>query len=76
MANTGRPHSGGSQFFINTVDNGYLDKENPSTPYAHPVFGEVIAGMDVVDKIQQVPTGRNDRPLKDVVIEKAEVVEN
>ena len=76
MANTGRPHSGGSQFFINTVDNGYLDKENPSTPYAHPVFGEVITGMDVVDKIQQVPTGRNDRPLKDVVIEKAEVVEN
>ena len=76
MANTGRPHSGGSQFFINTVDNGYLDKENPSTPYAPPVFGEVIPGMDVVDKIQQVPTGRNDRPLKDVVIEKAEVVEN
>ena len=76
MANTGRPHSGGSQFFINTVDNCYLDKENPSTPYAHPVFGEVIEGMDVVDKIQQVPTGRNDRPLKDVVIEKAEVVEN
>ena len=76
MANTGRPHSGGSQFFINTVDNSYLDKENPSTPYAHPVFGEVIEGMDVVDKIQQVPTGRNDRPLKDVVIEKAEVVEN
>ena len=40
------------------------------------MFGEVIEGMDVVDKIQQVPTGRNDRPLKDVVIEKAEVVEN
>ena len=75
MANTGRPHSGGSQFFINTVDNCYLDKENPSTPYAHPVFGEVVAGMDVVDRIQQVPTGRNDKPVNDVRIEKAEVIE-
>ena len=75
MANTGRPHSGGSQFFINTVDNGYLDKENPSTPYAHPVFGEVIEGMDVVDKIQNVQTGYMDKPVKDVVINKAEVIE-
>jgi Peptidyl-prolyl cis-trans isomerase (rotamase) - cyclophilin family len=70
------PHSGGSQFFINTNDNGYLDKENRSTPYAHPVFGQVVEGMDVVEKIQKVPTNRNDRPLKDVVIETAEVVED
>ena len=75
MANTGRPNTGGSQFFINTNDNGYLDKENPSTPYAHPVFGQVVEGMDVVDKIQKVPTNRNDKPLKDVVIETAEVIE-
>ena len=75
MANTGRPNSGGSQFFINTVDNSYLDKENPSTPYAHPVFGEVIEGMDVVDKIQNVQTGYMDKPVKDVVINKAEVIE-
>ncbi len=75
MANTGRPHSGGSQFFINTVDNSYLDKENPSTPYAHPVFGEVIEGMDVVDKIQHVKTGYMDRPVENVVINKAEVIE-
>lgn len=75
MANTGRPHSGGSQFFINTVDNCYLDKENPSTPYAHPVFGEVIEGMDVVDKIQQVKTDFRDRPVTDVIINQAEVVE-
>ena len=60
---------------INTVDNGYLDKENPSTPYAHPVFGEVIEGMDVVDKIQNVQTGYMDKPVKDVVINKAEVIE-
>ena len=75
MANTGRPNSGGSQFFINTVDNTYLDKEDPRTPYAHPVFGEVVSGMDVVDKIGRVETDRNDKPLSDVVIEKAEVVE-
>ena len=49
---------------------------HPIREYKGIVFGEVITGMDVVDKIQQVPTGRNDRPLKDVVIEKAEVVEN
>ena len=60
MANTGRPNTGGCQFFINTVDNVYLDKENPTTPYAHPVFGEVIGGMDVVDAIGKVKTGRND----------------
>jgi len=74
MANAG-PNTGGSQFFINTVDNTYLDKEDPRTPYAHPVFGEVVSGMDVVDKIGRVETDRNDKPLSDVVIEKAEVVE-
>lgn len=75
MANTGAPHSGGSQFFINTVDNTYLDKEDLRTPYAHPVFGTVISGMEIVDKISKVETDRNDKPLKDVKIIKAEVVE-
>ena len=75
MANTGRPHSGGSQFFINTVDNSYLDKENRSTPYAHPVFGTVVEGMDVVDKISKVDTDRNDKPRTDVKIVEAEVIE-
>ncbi len=75
MANTGRPNTGGSQFFINTVNNTYLDKENPSTPYAHPVFGEVVSGMDVVDKIGRVDTDRNDKPRDDVKIVKAEVLE-
>jgi len=75
MANTGRPNSGGSQFFINLVDNKYLDWDNPRTPSAHPVFGEVAEGMDVVDRIGNEKTGRNDRPLNDVVIEKAEVIE-
>jgi peptidylprolyl isomerase len=74
MANTGRPDSGGSQFFINLVDNTYLDWDNPRTASAHPVFGNVVEGMDVVDSIGKTATGRNDRPVKDVVIEKAEVV--
>lgn len=74
MANAG-PNTGGSQFFINTVNNNYLDWDNPRTPYAHPVFGEVIEGMDVVDKIQNVETDGNDKPLKTVKIEKAEVLE-
>jgi peptidylprolyl isomerase len=74
MANTGRPNSGGSQFFINLVDNKYLDWDDPRTPSAHPVFGEVVEGMDIVDAIGIAATGRNDRPQKDIVIKKAEVV--
>jgi len=73
MANTGRPNSGGSQFFINLVDNGYLDWDNPKTPSAHPVFGEVAAGMDVVDRIGGAETGKNDRPRSDIKIERITV---
>jgi peptidylprolyl isomerase len=75
MANTGRPNSGGSQFFINLADNGYLDWDDRSTPSAHPVFGEVVDGMKVVDAIGNTRTGRNDRPAADIVITKAEVSE-
>ncbi len=75
MANTGRPNTGGSQFFINLVNNKYLDMEDKSTPYAHPVFGTVVKGMDVVDAIGGVETGNGDRPVKQVAINKAEVVE-
>ena len=75
MANTGRPNTGGSQFFINLVDNTYLDWDNPRTPSAHPVFGEVVKGMDVVDRIGKVRTDSNDRPRVAVRITKAEVVE-
>jgi len=75
MANTGRPNSGGSQFFINLVDNKYLDWDDTRTPSAHPVFGIVTEGMDVVDAISKKRTGRNDRPVEDVIINKAEVTE-
>ena len=77
MANTGRPHSGGSQFFINTVDNCYLDKENPSTPYAHPVFGECAdeESYKVVLKIERTPTDMRDKPREERKILKAEVID-
>jgi peptidylprolyl isomerase len=65
MANAG-PNTGGSQFFINLVDNNFLDGK-------HPVFGKIVEGMDVVDKIGKTKTGHGDRPLKDVVIVKAEM---
>ncbi len=69
MANSG-PNSGGSQFFINLVDNTYLDFDNPMSQGKHPVFGKVVSGMEVVDKIGQVQTGAGDRPVEKVVINK------
>lgn len=70
MANSG-PHSGGSQFFINVVDNTYLDWDKGSPRSKHPVFGKVASGIDVVDNISNVEIGPADRPAEDVVILKA-----
>jgi cyclophilin family peptidyl-prolyl cis-trans isomerase len=61
MANTGRPNSGGSQFFLNTVHNHYLDWFTPGDS-KHPVFGKVVQGMDVVREIERCPKGAGDRP--------------
>jgi peptidylprolyl isomerase len=70
MANTGAPNSGSSQFFINVVYNSHLDN-------AHPVFGEVIKGMDVVDQISKVATDGEpyNRPLEEVTLIKAQLVD-
>jgi peptidylprolyl isomerase len=67
MANTGQPNSGGSQFFINTVHNAYLDWFSPGQS-KHPVFGRVIEGMDVVQKIGSTKTDANDRPIEPVKV--------
>ena len=66
MANSG-PNTGGSQFFINLVNNNFLDSK-------HPVFGEVVSGMEVVDKIAKVKTDSSDRPREEVVILEAKIV--
>jgi cyclophilin family peptidyl-prolyl cis-trans isomerase len=67
MANTGRPNSGGSQFFINTVHNSYLDWFSPGAS-KHPVFGRIHEGMDVVQAIESVRTDGSDRPLEPVEV--------
>jgi cyclophilin family peptidyl-prolyl cis-trans isomerase len=72
MANTGRPNSGGSQFFINTVHNAYLDWFSPG-PSKHPVFGKVIEGMEVIKAIESTPTGAGDRPVTPVQMIKVTV---
>jgi peptidylprolyl isomerase len=66
MANAG-PNTGGSQFFINLVNNNFLDTK-------HPVFGKVVEGMEVVDKIAKVKTDANDRPVQNVTIIRAVMV--
>ena len=66
MANAG-PNTGSSQFFINLVNNNFLDTK-------HPVFGKVIEGMDVVDAIAKVQTDSNDKPLEEIKIIKATVI--
>ena len=66
MANTGQPNSGGSQFFINTVHNSFLDWFDGQTPSQHPVFGKVTSGMDVVNKIGKTETNRRDAPVTPV----------
>ena len=79
MARTNDPHSATAQFFINVADNAFLDFKSPTgNGWGYCVFGKVVEGSDVVDKIKDVPTGNKgfhqDVPLESVVIERAEVV--
>ena len=78
MARTNDPHSATAQFFINVADNAFLNHTAPtSSGWGYCVFGKVVDGFDVVDKIKGVKTGRTgghqDVPVDDVVIERAEV---
>jgi cyclophilin family peptidyl-prolyl cis-trans isomerase len=78
LARSGSPHSGNSQFYINLVDNPDLDPL--PTRWGYAVFGRVVSGMDVVDRIGTVATGaigpfKSDAPLKPVIIQKIEVVD-
>ncbi|MBY0309894.1 peptidylprolyl isomerase [Patescibacteria group bacterium] len=74
MANSG-PQSGGSQFFINLVDNTFLDFDKEPLSSKHPVFGRVVGGMDIVDAIGQVEVNPgNNLPLEAIVVEKVEIV--
>lgn len=66
MANAG-PNTGSSQFFISLANNNFLDGK-------HPVFGKVIEGMDIVDKIAKVKTDSNDRPIAEVKIIRARII--
>ena len=79
MARTQDPHSATAQFFINTVNNDFLDYRAPNVQgFGYCVFGQVSEGMDVVDAIRAVKTGNRgmhqDVPLEDVIIERAEIV--
>lgn len=79
MARTAEPHSASSQFFINVKDNGFLNHTAPQPQsWGYCVFGKVVLGQDVVDKIKQVTTAKRgfhaDVPVEDVIVERAEVV--
>lgn len=71
MANTGQPNSGGSQFFINTVHNDFLDWwRDDLSPSQHPVFGKICSGMDVVMKIGKMRCDDNDNPIKPIMVQR------
>lgn len=79
MARTSDVHSASAQFFINVADNGFLNHTSPTTEgFGYCVFGKVIEGKDVIDKIKKVETGNKSGhqnvPLNDVIIQKAEVI--
>ena len=82
MARTSRPHSATAQFFINTVNNDFLNfKSKDTRGWGYAVFGEVIKGMEIVDKIEHQPTSSGgpfprDVPVKAVIIKRAKVIDD
>ncbi len=81
MARTNEPHSATAQFFINVLDNGFLNHSAKNARgWGYAVFGKVVEGMDTVDRIRDVPTGRGgpfhkDAPQSKVIIEKVTIIE-
>lgn len=80
MARTNDPHSATAQFFINVVDNAFLNHSSPSMDgWGYCVFGKIVNGMDVIDEIKGVATTskgfHQDVPAEDIIIEKAEVID-
>jgi cyclophilin family peptidyl-prolyl cis-trans isomerase len=71
MANTGEPHSGGSQFFINLAANSFLDWFNAETAASHVVFGRVLLGKEIVEKIAHAETRDDDRPVRPIQVRRA-----
>lgn len=78
MARTSAPHSATAQFFINVTDNSFLDKARCQDGWGYCVFGSVVEGLEVMDAIKGVKTGRSgfhqDVPVEDVIIERVEIV--
>ena len=79
MARTSAPHSASAQFFINVADNDFLNHKSPTPQgWGYAVFGKVVSGQDIVDRLAKVATGNRgghgDVPKTDVVLEKAVVV--
>ena len=81
MARTSDPHSASSQFFINVADNTFLNyRESTAQGYGYTVFGKVVSGMDVVEKMARAPTGAGgpfpkDVPVEKILIKSAKVVD-
>jgi cyclophilin family peptidyl-prolyl cis-trans isomerase len=75
MARTGNPNSATAQFFVNVVDNAFLNYSAPTQQgFGYAVFGKVVSGMDTIDKIRAVPTGRQDVPTTPILINSATLV--
>jgi cyclophilin family peptidyl-prolyl cis-trans isomerase len=74
MANTGAPHSGGSQFFINTAHNSDLDWFTPG-PSKHPVFGRVIKGEAIIRQIEEAPTRKDERPKTPIQVTRIKLMD-
>jgi len=79
MARTNDPHSATSQFFINLIDNEFLDKKNAQDNYGYCVFGEVVEGIDVVENIGKTTTtsksGHSDVPVDNIIIKKVQILD-